>query len=110
MMQNKIPGWLELHDLNFHQQSEAVSPQGLYIDGFMETENNFIPTTGIEGTAMLETPTENTTPGWIELNGLKFISDITAVSPLEPYILGVQDESGKFYPKEPYKIVGKVVI
>jgi hypothetical protein len=108
MMQNKTSGWLELHDLSFHQQSEAVSPQDLYIEGYMEIENNFIPTTGIKGTAMAETPLEGTTPGWIQLNGLKFISDITAVAPLEPYIKGVQDGTGKFYAKEPYEIVGKL--
>ena len=108
MMQKNTPGWLELDYLSFHQQSEAVSPQGLYIEGYLEIENNFVPTSGIKGTALTETPLKGTTPGWVQLNGLKFISNITAVAPVEPYIKGVQDEAGRFYPEKPYKIVGKL--
>lgn len=105
MMASSTPGWLELHDLSFHQQSEAVSPQGLYVEGYMEIENNFIPTTGVKGTALAETPSKDTTYGWVELNGLRFISDVTAVEPVEPYVKGVQDKEGKFYPDKPYNIV-----
>ncbi len=105
-MPDGTPGWVELHDLSFHPQQEAVSPKGLYIEGNMGEENNFIPTSGIKGNSFADTPSEGTTPGWIELNGLKFVSDVTAVSPMEPYIKSVQDEEGKFYPDEPYNIVG----
>jgi hypothetical protein len=106
MMPNGTRGWLELHDLSFHPQQEAVSPKGLYIDGKMAGENNFMPTSGIKGSPFADMPPQGTTPGWVELNGLKFISDVTAVSPMEPYVKGVQDEEGKFYPNEPHRIVG----
>ena len=106
MMQNSTPGWLELFDLSFHQQSEAVSPKGLNIKGDLEKENNFIPTSGIEGEAFGDPPAEGFIPGWVELNGLRFLSDVTAVEPVEPYVKGVQDEKGKFYPDKPYNIVG----
>jgi hypothetical protein len=96
MMQNSTPGWLELYDLSFHQQSEAVSPKGLNIKGDLEEENNFIPTSEIEGKAFADTPSKGITPGWVELNGLRFISDVTAVAPVKPYVKGVQDEEGKF--------------
>ena len=105
-MQNRTPGWLELYDLSFHQQNEAVSPKGLNIKGDLEKENNFIPTSGIEGKAFVGTPPKGTTPGWVELNGLRFLSDVTAVEPVEPYVKGVQDEKGRFYPDKPYRIVG----
>ena len=105
MMANVTPGWIELHDLTFHQQSEAVSPKGLNIKGDLEKETNFIPTSGIEGKAFADTPSKGITPGWVELNGLRFISDVTAVEPVEPYIKGVQDEEGNFYPDKPYNIV-----
>ena len=107
MMQNSTPGWLELHDLTFHQQSEAVGSKGLNIKGNLENENNFIPTSGIEGKAFADIPSKSITPGWVALNGLRFISDVTAVEPVEPYIKGVQDEEGKFYPDKPYRIVGR---
>jgi hypothetical protein len=106
MMQNSTPGWLELYDLSFHQQSEAVSPKGLTISGDIKKENNFIPTSEIEGEPLADAPSEGITPGWVELNGLRFISDVTADAPVEPYIKGVQDEDGKFYPDKPYTIVG----
>ena len=105
MMQNSTPGWLELYHLSFHPQSEAVSPKGLNIKGHLENENNFIPTSGIEGKALAETPSQGITPGWVEFNGLRFISAVTAVEPVEPYVKGVQDEEGKFYPDKPYNIV-----
>ena len=108
MISNSTPGWLELHELSFHKQSEAVSPQGLYVEGYMEIENNFIPTTGIKGTAFAETPSKDTTPGWVEFSGLRFISDVTAVQPAEPYVKGLQDEEGKFYPDKPYNVVGSL--
>jgi hypothetical protein len=107
-MTNVTPGWLELYDLTFHQQSEAVSPKGLTIWGDLEKENNFIPTSEIEGKPFADLPSESITPGWVELNGLKFISDVTAVAPVEPYVKGAQDEDGKFYPDKPYTIVGKM--
>jgi hypothetical protein len=106
MMQYSTPGWLELYDLSFHQQSEAVSPKGLNIKGDLEKENNFIPTSEIEGKPLADTPSEGITPGWVELHGLIFISDLTAVAPVEPYVKGVQDDDGKFYPDKPYTIVG----
>jgi hypothetical protein len=105
-MANVTPGWIELHNLTFHQQSEAVSPNGLNIKGNLEKENNFIPISGIEGKAFAEIPSKGITPGWVELNGLRFISDVTAVEPVKPYVKGVQDEEGKFYPDKPYNIVG----
>jgi len=100
------PGWLELYDLSFHPQSEAVTPQGLYIQGYMAAEKDFTPTSGIKGQAIFEAPTSGTTPGWVQLNGLKFIRDVVAVSPTKPYVKGVQDQGGKFYPNKPYEIVG----
>ena len=106
MIVNSTPGWVELYDLTFHQQSEAVSPKGLTIKGNLENEKNFIPTSEIEGRALVDTPSKGITPGWVELNGLRFISDVTAVAPVEPYVKGVQDEEGKFYPDKPYIIVG----
>ena len=108
MIPNSTLGWLELHDLSFHPQQEAVSPKGLYIEGNMGEENNFIPTSGIKGIPFADTPSEGTTPGWVELNVLNFVSDVTAVTPVEPYVKGVQDEDGKFYPDEPYNIVGGI--
>ena len=110
MMENVTPGWIELHDLTFHQQSEAVGPNGLNIKGNLENENNFIPTSGIEGKALADTPSKGITPGWVELNGLRFVSDVTAVEPLEPYVKGVRDEEGRFYPDKPYNIVGRLKI
>jgi len=108
MMANVTPGWLELNDLTFHQQSEAVSPKGLNIKGDLEEENNFIPTSGIEGETFDDTPSKGFTPGWVELNGLRFLSDdVTAVEPVEPYVKGVQDEKGRFYPDKPYRIGGR---
>jgi hypothetical protein len=79
---------------------------GLFIKGNLENENSFIPTSEIEGKAFAEPQSEGITPGWVELNGLRFISDVTAVAPVEPYVRGVQDEDGKFYPDKPYTIVG----
>ena len=107
MIQYSTPGWLELYDLSFHQQSEATRPNGLNIKGDLEEENNFVPTSGIEGKALADTPSKGITPGWVELNGLRFISDVTAVEPVEPYVKCVQDEEGKFYPDKPYRIVGR---
>jgi hypothetical protein len=107
IMGNVSNGWIELHDLSFHQQSEAVEPNGLNIKGNLEKENNFIPTSEIEGKAFSDTPSERITPGWVELNGLRFISDVTAVAPVQPYVKGVQDEEGNFYPDKPYRIVGR---
>jgi hypothetical protein len=107
MMANVTPGWLELNDLTFHQQSEAVSPKGLNIKGDLGEKNSFMPTSGIEGKAFADTPSEGITSGWVELNGLRFISDVTAVAPVEPYVKGLQDEDGNFYPDKPYTIVGR---
>lgn len=108
MMANLTPGWVELHDLTFHQQSEAVRPMGLFIKGNLDNENNFIPTSEIEGKPFAEPPSEGITPGWVELSGLRFISDVTAVEPVEPYVKGFQDEEGRFYPDKPYNIVGRL--
>ena len=55
-MQYGTPGWLELYDLSFHQQSEAVSPKGLNIKGDLEKENNFIPSSEIEGKPFADAP------------------------------------------------------
>jgi len=107
MMANVTNGWLELHDLSFHQQSEAVGPKGLIIKGNLEKENNFIPTSGIEGKTIADPPSKGITPGWVELNGLRFISNVTAVAPVTPFVKGVQDIKGKFYPDKPYRIVGR---
>jgi hypothetical protein len=100
-----MPGWLELHDLSLHRDTEAVAPQGLYIQGRIGEKGFFEPTSGIEGSAVGPVPGTGTTPGWVELHTRRFHRAVEAVAPARPYVEGVMDENGRFYPNEPYTIV-----
>ena len=88
------PGWLELYDLSLHSDVEAVAPQGLYIRGDVGPGRDFVPTSGILGTAVGRPPETGVVRGWLELSGLEFHQMQEAVAPVKPYVEGVLDEDG----------------
>lgn len=100
-----VPGWLELYDLKTHSDAEAVTPQGYYVRGMVSGATSFAPASEVLGDAIHKLP-ENSVPGWVELNTLATHDDTEAVAPIEPYIHGVFDDEGHFYPNEPPIIVG----
>ena len=101
-----MPGWLELHDLSLHQDTEAVAPRGLYVQGLVGEDGSFEPTSDIKGDAVGRAPGTGTSPGWVELRTRRFHRAMEAVAPAPPYVEGVMDESGAFYPNDPPRIVG----
>jgi hypothetical protein len=100
-----VPVWLELYDLKTYSDVEAVTPQGYYVRGMVGGASAFEPVSGILGEAIHNLP-ENAVPGWIELTTLATHRDMEAVAPIEPYVHGVFDDAGHFYPDEPPSIVG----
>ena len=100
------PGWLELHNLSLHRDTEAVSPKGVYVKGHIDDEHRFTPTSSVIGTALSEPPERGTTRGWVELSNQQFHAMQEAATPQEPYVEGVTAEDGKFYPDKSYKIIG----
>lgn len=100
------PGWLELYDLSLHSDVEAVAPQGLYIKGDVGPGKSLVPKSGILGSASAQPPETGVSPGWLELSDLGLHQMQEAVAPREPYVNGVLDQDGHFYPDKPYTIVG----
>ena len=100
------PGWLELYDLSLHRDVEGVAPQGLYIKGDVGPGKSLVPKSRILGSATAQPPETGVSRGWLELSGLRFHQMQESVAPVEPYVDGVLDEDGRFYPDTPYKIVG----
>ncbi|MEJ2309334.1 MAG: hypothetical protein P8Z31_01150 [Gammaproteobacteria bacterium] len=100
------PGWLDLHNLNLHRDMEAVAPAGLFVQGRIDENDRFTPTSGVQGTAIGEAPVNGTTRGWLELSDQQFHAMQESVSPREPYVNGVMAEDGTYFPDEPYTIVG----
>ena len=100
-----MPGWLELYDLSLHRDMEAQSHKGAYILGTIAEEKRFFPTSAILGQAIPKPEDIGQDSGWVELETRRFHSDIEAVAPIPPYVHGVRDKDGKFYPNEPYEII-----
>lgn len=102
-----VPGWVELYDLRTHTDVEAVTARGYHVRGMVGGTTPFEPTSGVLGTA-LHRPPENRVPGWLELTTLTTHGDMEAVTPLEPYVHGVLDDAGHFYPDEPPSVQGRI--
>lgn len=100
-----VPGWLELYGLSIHRDVEAVAPAGYHVQGLINEDGSFEPTSEVVGEA-LYSPPESTVPGWVELKTLATHRDMEAVAPIEPYVHGVFDNEGRFYPDEPPVISG----
>lgn len=102
-----VPGWLELYDLSTHRDVEALGPRGYHIRGMLGGRATFEPTSEILGEALAQPP-ENAIPGWLELMTLTTHRDMEAVAPVKPYVHGVLDDAGHFYPDEPPSIQGRI--
>jgi hypothetical protein len=100
-----MPGWMELYDLSIHRDVEAIAPTGYHVRGLINEDRLFEPTSGVLGEALYPPP-ESTVPGWVELKTLASHRDMEAVAPVEPYVHGVFDNEGRFYPDEPPVISG----
>ncbi len=103
--EHSIPGWLELHDLSLHADSEARTPYGPYIIGMVGPGHRFHFKGTISGNSIDTPPGFQGTPGWVELNTISFHQDFEAVQPHPPFVHGVMDNTHHFYPDEPFKIV-----
>ena len=106
--EREVPGWLELYDLSLHTDVEASVPKGAYIRGIVGIETRFEPRTLILGNALKKAPESNVAPGWVELKTIEFHRDVEGVSLIPPYVHGVMDEEGHFYPEEPLKIINEL--
>jgi hypothetical protein len=98
---------VELYDLSTHRDVEALRPRGYHVLGMLGGPRPFEPTSEVLGEALARPP-ENTVPGWLELTTLSTHRDMEAVSPVEPYVHGVLDDAGHFYPDEPPRIQGLI--
>lgn len=102
-----VPGWVELHNLSAHTDVESRTPQGYYVRGMVGGITPFEPTSEVLGTAFGRPP-ENSVPGWFELTTLTPHRDMEAVLPVEPYVHGVFDDEGHFYPDEPPSVQRRI--
>jgi len=100
-----VPGWLDLHDLVLHRDTEAVAPTGLYIKGNIGTGNKFTPTSKILGKPIARDAGARSSPGWVDLVDQTFHQMQESVAPKPPYVKGVMDAKSKFYPEEPHEII-----
>ncbi|MCM1983746.1 hypothetical protein [Lyngbya confervoides] len=107
--EHSIPGWLELHDLSLHADSEARSPYGLYLTGRVGPGHRFRFKGSVSGTPIAKPPQLQGTPGWLEINTLTFHPEAEARPPHPPYLPGIMDHANHFYPDEPYEVVTDLV-
>lgn len=106
-------GWLELYDLSLHQDIESISPNGAYIRGVLGGENKFNPTSKILGKPIKKPSNTNFMPGWVELKTIIAHRDTEKLEPIDPYVKGLFDDDGYFYPEMPsttWNIKGKGVL
>ena len=102
-----VPGWVELYDLSTHTDVEARTPKGYHVRGMVGGITPFEPTSEVLGVAF-DRPPESRVPGWFELTTLTTHRDMEAVLPVEPYVHGVFDDEGHFYPDEPPSVQGRI--
>ncbi|NOZ23362.1 MAG: hypothetical protein GXP25_19990 [Planctomycetes bacterium] len=91
-------GWLSLSDGTFHENGEGLTPEGCYVKGFKKSWKTFHPTTGILGKQDPPPKSAKTQPAWIELDDGSIHPVQEAVVPRPPYVRGLVDENGRFYP------------
>ncbi len=108
-------GWLELYDLRLHRDVESVSPIGAYIRGAFEVgkEKKFKPASGILGVPIEKPHGANLVPGWIDLSTVTIHRAMEAVEPIQPFVHGMVDDNGFFYPDMPsnkWNVIGKGVL
>lgn len=104
----EIPGYLELKDYTFFAKGDYRKPEGYYVEGKIQGNNNgawlyFYPTSDIQGQEPEPEVKLPTAKGWLELTNGRTHQMMEGVAPAKPYVNGWWDGKGYFHP-EPVKI------
>lgn len=84
--------WVSFADGKLHMAPEK--PTGLYVGGAM-VNGAFQPASGVQGEGAIGAPGQ---PGWFDLKGSGFHSDVEAKAPIKAYVKGARAADGSFSP------------